>query len=219
MYDISNQPEEMQKRYKALPPEIIELFEFGTVDVVLDKITKGFQLTSDQKAMLRVEIELTLYFFFPRTNIIERIQESLEIDRLKAENIAADVENQLFIIVDDMLSFAETQFNGEGENQEIPSLNPNQNTTPITVPTMSANPLPSVIPTFVTPPPITPAQPVTPEVQPTPKVPTTNVKPIRTFANDVELSRAHSYGAFRGRDEDTTEEPAHQSNQDDILKK
>lgn len=216
MYDISNQPEEMQKRYKALPPEIIELFEFGTVDVVLDKITKDFQLTSDQKAMLRVEIELTLYFFFPRTTMIERIQESLEIDRLKAENIATAVDGQLFIIVDDMLSFAETQFNGEGDDQEVPPQNSNQNTSS----TIPVNPQPSVIPTFVTPP-VIPAQPITSAVNPTPqpKVPATNVKPIRTFANDVELSRAHSYGAFRGRDEDTTEEPTYQSNQDDILKK
>ena len=46
------------------------------------------------------------------------------------------------------------------------------------------------------------------------------VKPIRTFADDVALNRAHGYGAFQsgntGNDDD---EPIHRSNQDDIIKK
>lgn len=44
------------------------------------------------------------------------------------------------------------------------------------------------------------------------------VKPLRTFAEDVEISRAHGYGAFRSpsntRD---SQEPIHRSSQDDII--
>ena len=45
------------------------------------------------------------------------------------------------------------------------------------------------------------------------------VKPIRTFAMDVDVSRAHGYGAFRSGEEDDGDEPVHRSSQDDIIKK
>lgn len=46
------------------------------------------------------------------------------------------------------------------------------------------------------------------------------VKPLRTFAMDVDVSRAHSYGAFQSEEAQNDEdEPVHSSNQDDILKK
>lgn len=51
-----------------------------------------------------------------------------------------------------------------------------------------------------------------------PSTPQTTVKPIQTFAEDVELSRAHGYGAFRSTEAKPQEEPIHQSSQDDIIK-
>lgn len=48
------------------------------------------------------------------------------------------------------------------------------------------------------------------------------VKPLRTFAGDVEVSRAHSYGAFRSADnavQSQDDEPTHRSSQDDIMRK
>jgi len=46
------------------------------------------------------------------------------------------------------------------------------------------------------------------------------VKPIRTFAEDVEYSRVHGYGAFHSEDYQTNEgeTPIHRSSQDDIIK-
>lgn len=47
------------------------------------------------------------------------------------------------------------------------------------------------------------------------------LKPLRTFGEDVAISRAHSYGAFQSGEEheDADSTPVHRSNQDDILKK
>lgn len=46
------------------------------------------------------------------------------------------------------------------------------------------------------------------------------VKPLRTFAEDIGLSRAHGYGAFRGSDNKPKGEEGeiHRSSQDDIIK-
>ncbi|OGG41453.1 hypothetical protein A2837_03005 [Candidatus Kaiserbacteria bacterium RIFCSPHIGHO2_01_FULL_46_22] len=45
-------------------------------------------------------------------------------------------------------------------------------------------------------------------------------KPLRTFAEDASLSRAHGYGAFRSPEntEGAGAETIHRSNQDDIIK-
>lgn len=64
-------------------------------------------------------------------------------------------------------------------------------------------------------------KPETPIITPVKESPYSQVKPLRTFAQDVELSRAHSYGAFRGnnsQNEEDDEEPVHRSNQDDWIK-
>lgn len=48
------------------------------------------------------------------------------------------------------------------------------------------------------------------------------VKPLRTFADDVGLSRAHGYGAFRSNENQDTgvaDDTVHRSSQDDIIGK
>lgn len=48
------------------------------------------------------------------------------------------------------------------------------------------------------------------------------VKPLRTFADDVGLSRAHGYGAFRSNENQNTgvaDDTVHRSSQDDIIGK
>lgn len=48
----------------------------------------------------------------------------------------------------------------------------------------------------------------------------TTVKPMRTFPDDINAGRAHSYGAFRPDNEDSDpDEPTHSTSQDDILRK
>ncbi len=52
----------------------------------------------------------------------------------------------------------------------------------------------------------------------TPSTQTHDVKPLRTFAEDVEFSRVHGYGSFKsGEVGDTDDTPVHRSNQDDVL--
>lgn len=62
---------------------------------------------------------------------------------------------------------------------------------------------------------------ITPPTVPTPvNEPLVAVKPMRTFPDDFNAGRAHSYGAFRPENgEDDPEETVHRSNQDDIIKK
>lgn len=48
----------------------------------------------------------------------------------------------------------------------------------------------------------------------------TPVKPMRTFPDDFNAGRAHSYGAFRPEGDDSDpDEPTHTTNQDDVLRK
>lgn len=55
--------------------------------------------------------------------------------------------------------------------------------------------------------------------QPT-SIPNHDLKPLRTFAEDVEFSRVHGYGSFQsGEVDDTDNTPVHRSSQDDIINK
>ena len=70
------------------------------------------------------------------------------------------------------------------------------------------------------PPPTIPTNPLPAEKAAVEVKPISNVKPLRTFADDVALNRAHGYGAFRGETaENDEDEPVHSSSQDDIIKK
>lgn len=64
-----------------------------------------------------------------------------------------------------------------------------------------------------------------PVLAPAPSIPTTTapqptiVKPMRTFPDDFNAGRVHSYGAFRPEGEDNDpDEPIHSSSQDDVLR-
>lgn len=62
-------------------------------------------------------------------------------------------------------------------------------------------------------------EPIVNQIADTPTTaPATTVKPLRTFAEDVEISRAHGYGAFRSpSNTGDSQEPIHRSSQDDII--
>lgn len=197
MYDFSQQPAAMQERYKELPEEVVELFEYDTVTQVMEDTVREFGLRDTDVPVLKMEIEMVLYFFLSREGFAERLQESLEIEKTRAEEIAKKINTDLFALVESYLSLAEQ----ESANN-----------------TVTAEDLPSVIVA----PPI--------QTQPTPEPALTEVpkeekyaqvKPIRTFAMDVDISRAHSYGATAqpNSEGEEEEEPVHRSNQDDILKK
>ncbi len=194
MYDTSHQPEAMQARYKFLPPNITELFEYGTVQLIVQDASLEFALNDDQKAALLMEVEMILYFFLTRKGLVERLKESLEIDQVRATQIAAKLESDLFIIVDDLLDAVEKEFEAE-DTESLPA---------------DTQPEPIVIPKTLTP------TPPAPEMPPSPTQLTT-VKPMRTYSDDVNMSRAHSYGAFRPQGEGDEDEPTHNTSQNDLL--
>lgn len=205
MYENSLQPKEMQERYQELPPQITELFEYGTVSSVLDATAREFGLKEEQRVALRMEIELVLYLFLPKTGLIERLQDSLKINQSLAEQLTAKIEGEIFLLISDLLDFAEEQFREEttttsDNKREVTSSSTNEEKSFIPKEIVTENKTPNSVETEE------------PKEE--------GVKSIRTFAEDMEVSRAHSYGAFRSNDEETDgDDPIHQTNQDDILKK
>lgn len=215
MYDTSHQPEAMQARYKFLPPDITELFEYGTVELVVDETVKQFGLVDEQKALLLMEIELILFFFLPRKGFVERLRDSLEIDQSQATQIAAKIEGDLFSIIDSMLDVAEAEF--ESTEETTPTSEVMQTEPAATTPPEMAVSTPEATNLIVEPKPGAPTAPI-PEPVTIPQ--TATVKPMRTFPDDFNAGRAHSYGAFRPEGEDNDgDEPTHSSNQDDVLRK
>ncbi len=213
MYDTSHQPETMQVRYKFLPRNITELFEYGTVGLVVDEATKEFELTDEKKAALLMEIELILFFFITRKGLVERLRESMEIDQGQAMQIAAKIENDLFSLIDSTLQVAEAEF----ESNVIDDASKAEGALSDSTPAVTQPMVESLVPENLI---------VEPKLRPnsiteqatTPVV--ADVKPMRTFPDDFNAGRAHSYGAFRpeGNDNDP-DEPTHSTSQDDIIKK
>lgn len=189
-----NQPPEMQERYDSLPQEIKELFEYDTIGVVLKNIALQFGLNKTQAKLLRMEVELVLYFFLPSDGLKERLQESLSIESERAGQIVDQLENDLFIIVKPGLELANKIFSGE-EVEEVSLQAPDSLVTP----------LPKAAPNQ-------PAAPASPQK--------TSQPGIRTYASDVAENRAH--GSFRQPETEQEtrgdgEEPVYRSSQDDII--
>lgn len=194
MYDTSQQPEKMRERYKELPDEVQELFEYGTVEKVLKDTSKEFGLREEDVPLLQVEVDLILYGFLTRNDLPERLQDSLDIEELRAEQITQKLNTDLFVIVEPFLTYVEDSLDEtEGDIQpstfDIPNTNPNQE----------------------------------PKIENTKQKNDTSafVKPLRTFAEDVEFSRIHGYGTFKSEEseEDGGDTPVHRSSQDDIINK
>lgn len=184
----------MQERYRELPEEITELFEYGTVTQVIDRIVKEFGLREESKELLQMEIEMVLFFFLTREGLAARLIDSLEINETRAAEIAKQLDDDLFVIVDDLLTYAEQQFAGT----DMPT------------------------PTLITDAPLEP-KPASETSTTVPVIPESpqQLKPLRTFAMDVDMSRIHGYGAFKSDDPegDTDAAPTYSSSQDDIIKK
>ncbi len=195
-----------------LPEEITELFEYGTVDQVIDECMSEFGLRDYHRAALRMEIELVLFLFFTRAGLSERLRDSLEIEEIRANLIAQKLNDDLFIIVDGLLTFVEQQFSGTRDEMPPVVLTPEVATTD-----SAAGPI-------ETPPAPRPAEqpPADSETSPnTPQTKDTELKPLRTFAMDVDMSRVHGYGAYKSgeAEADGDDTPVHRSSQDDIMKK
>lgn len=209
MYDISQLPEKLQERYNMLPEEITELFEYGTVDQIIDECVKEFGLRDFQESMLHMEVTLVLFFFFTRTGLSERLQDSLEIEEIRANLIAQKLNDDLFIIVDGLLTFVEEQFSREGGDEPSIAITP----APLTT-----EPASEAAPSTVSG--VPKDSNLTKSATSLNTAPTkdTGLKPLRTYAMDVDMSRIHGYGAFRADEEkDETDTTVHRSSQDDVL--
>lgn len=215
MYDTSQQPEMMRERYPELPDEVKELFEYGIVEQMLQKVNQEFGLREDDIPLLQMEVDLILYGFLTRDGLSTRLQESLSIEESRARQIAERLEGDLFIIVDRYLTYVEELLT-ESINEEKPLI-ANQSQTE-EGPTQVSKPADAIVDNHGESVISTPAKEVPKETKQSTEG---NIKPLRTFAEDVELSRVHGYGTFQSGEvtEDTDDTPVHRSNQDDIIKK
>jgi|GEM_PF-3245712 len=200
MYDTSQLPEIMQKRFTALPANIVELYEYGTVEVVVNNAARQFRLTTDQQIDLQMEVDLILYLFVSKNGLTDRLIEYLAIDKTTATGINNFLDDELFAIVANELQQASEIL--DQENQ------PNQ-------PSVITSVIPENI-KIVEPVATEPVATNTPETK---NIDPNSVKPLRTFAEDVEISRNHGYGVFRPQEEIGEDQPIYSSSQDDIIKK
>lgn len=129
-YNNQLQPEPMRERYSKLPKEILELFEYGTVDLVLENIVTEYGLSEEQSQSLRMEVELTLYLFLPRNTLLERLVESLGMDREEVEMMISDLEENLFVVVDPLLTATEKKFSSRANVSETNTGNVQEEQTP-----------------------------------------------------------------------------------------
>lgn len=155
-----------------------------------------FGLDDDQVEALKIEVELVLCLFETREDLVDRIVVNLKVDEERAVAIKQYLDENLFITVEAILDFADDQW----LENEVESIKSRATEAPTVIPPIEEaeieeKPLPN------------------PEPQPL-------VKPLRTFADDINLNRAHGYGAFRSGESTAKkeDEEIHRSSQDDIIK-
>ncbi len=103
--------EEVQERFDELPSEIMDIIVGGTLDAVVFGITESFALTEEQVASLENEIILVLTFFVERSSFVSNVQESLVVNRNIAEAIGAEVQTEIFELVEEHFVAVEQEQN------------------------------------------------------------------------------------------------------------
>ena len=198
MSNLETLPQTLKDRLELLPSSIRDLYTFDTVDVIISNAAKEFDLTEEQASLLKIEVDLIISLFESRDDLIDRLINEFGFEEVKAINIKQFLDDNLFIIIEQILEAADT----ERILNEVENLN------------MVSEGMASTNTTFHT------ERPTITETLPSSETDVT-VKPLRTFSQDVDISRAHSYGAFKGSDnkpDNPTDEPIISSSQDDIIK-
>ncbi len=101
--------QDIQQRFAELPEEIVDIILDGTLDVITFDIQQTHKLTNDQIRLLENEIILVLSFFAPREDFADNVAESLGIEHSLVEVIGAEVQTEIFELVEDIFEAVETE--------------------------------------------------------------------------------------------------------------
>lgn len=222
----------IQERVKLLPVDITEIVTLGILEDTIKQLDQTSNLSITQLRTLETEIILVLLLFFPRKGFPERIANSLEITVDQAQDIANVVEEEIFFLIDDILTEFESNLPADTKTKSE-ELVPQENSlsdVPDTVDQTQALPIQKPTPTS---PDIgeTPSSRVTTQqTQPTAALTETTeaakketvVQPVRTMETDMD--RIHGYGAYRkmfpdAEKSDSDEDVVRAVSQDEVLKK
>lgn len=92
----SHTEEEIEQALKSLPPEVKHLLDSDELDSIIQKVGTKNQLHIDQMGFLQSETKQVLMGFVETKDFPANLMETLEIDRMKADAVAQDVNDMLF---------------------------------------------------------------------------------------------------------------------------
>ncbi|MEZ4200454.1 MAG: hypothetical protein R3B69_02580 [Candidatus Paceibacterota bacterium] len=104
------QEQRLVDQYKKLPPELKELIDFGSVDVVIKNATREFALNEEQSVLLENEVMLVLLLMLPIDGFATRVREALEIEFHKAAELEVYVKENLFDLEAEIFELTEAEF-------------------------------------------------------------------------------------------------------------
>ncbi len=123
-------PEEIQKKFDSLPADI-KAAVYG-VDMlnIIQKLGEKYKLHIDQVGTLEAETADVMIGFSKPEEFVGNLSEALIVDRAQAENIAKEINEQVFIKIRESLKNLHTQ--------QVPSIVPKVVPAPTTTKTIPA---------------------------------------------------------------------------------
>lgn len=183
--------------YNQAEPTVKAIVDSSDIPVFVDKLVeKHPNWSSYRNDLVNMIVDVVLETTSLRV-ILESLRTDNEVSTIYSADLVAEIEKfvheirkQKGLVVEEEVSNTDVSISEEHKN-EVPQRGPGD------IPESTANEPESI--------PISAEKPT--------------VKPLRTFADDVQISRAHGYGAFRSpSNSGDDQEPAHRSNQDDVLR-
>src|SRR3989344_6014058 len=96
-------PEEIQKKFDALPADIKSIVYSADMLGVIKKTGEKYKLHIDQLDVLEAETADVMTGFSKPDDFVANLSASLSVDRVQAENIAKDINDGLFIKIRESL--------------------------------------------------------------------------------------------------------------------
>lgn len=112
--------EEVQKRIEALPPEVSALLYSPEMLEIVKRVGAKQQLHIDQVGLLEAETGEVMLGFTSSKDYPEALMETLGVDRMKADAIAQDINDMLFVKIRDAMKKA----SANGDNSASAPQNP-----------------------------------------------------------------------------------------------
>jgi len=133
-------PEEAKARYESLPPEIKSLLYSPEMHTVIQNTAQKHQLHIDQVGILEDETSAAMLGFTEAKDFPEILQDSLAVDRTKADAISQDINELLF------LKIRESMKQAPGHQSSAPSPTTSAaapTSIPIPIPVIPSTPKPA----------------------------------------------------------------------------